>query len=108
MYIKVTPGNEAVGIQKHTLYVISYKLPWVLRPKYTIIRNSPFLLKDQRYFLLSSIIIAQWGELFVCHIPVHFLHVNITVSYDLTSQKLLCGKARNTVDPLKEREEISK
>ena len=24
MYIKVTPGNEVVGIQKHTLYVISY------------------------------------------------------------------------------------
>ena len=63
MYIKVTPGNEVVGIQKHTLYVISYKLPWVLRPKNTIIRNSPFLLRDQRYFLLSSIIIAHWGEL---------------------------------------------
>ena len=108
MYIKVKPGNEAVGIQKHTLYVISYKLPWVLRPKNTIIRNSPFLLKDQRYFLLSSIIIAHWGELFVRHIPVHFLHVSITVSYDLTGQKLLFGKARNTVDPSKEREEISK
>ena len=44
MYIKVTPGNEAVGIQKHTLYVISYKLPWVLRPKNTIIRNSTVFL----------------------------------------------------------------
>ena len=72
--------------------------------KNTIIRNSPFLLKDQWYFLLSGIIVAHWGELFVCLIPVHFLHVSITVSYDLTGQKLLCGKARNTVDPLKERE----
>ena len=61
MYIKVTPGNEAVGIQKHTLYVISYKLPWVLRPKNTIIRNSPFLLRDQRYFLLSSILLLPIG-----------------------------------------------
>ena len=69
-----------------------------------MIRNSPFLLKDQRYFLLSGIIIAHWGEPFVGLITVHFLHVSITVSYHLTGQKLLCGKARNTVDPLKERE----
>ena len=31
--LKVTRGNEVVGIQKHTLCIISYKLPWVLRQK---------------------------------------------------------------------------
>ena len=52
--VKVTRGNEVVGIQKHILYIISYKLHWV-RAKNTIKWNSPFLLKDQRYFLLSRI-----------------------------------------------------
>ena len=33
LILKVTRGNEVVGIQKHILYIISYKLPWVLRQK---------------------------------------------------------------------------
>ena len=42
--LKVTRGNEVVGIQKHILYIISYKLPWVLRQKILVtIWNSPSL-----------------------------------------------------------------
>ena len=38
----VTPGNEVVGIQKHTLFIISYKLPWVLRQKILSLGTLPF------------------------------------------------------------------
>ena len=48
------------------------------------------------------------GKLFVCLVPVHFLHASIIVSYHLSGQKLLCRKARNTFDPFKEKEYISK
>ena len=38
------------------IYIISYMLPWVLRPKNSIIwKSTPFLSKDKRYFLLSRI-----------------------------------------------------
>ena len=66
----------------------------------------PLLLKDRWYFLLSRT--AYWGKLFVWFVPVHFLHASITVSYHLSGQKLLCRKARNTFDPFKEKEYISK
>ena len=66
----------------------------------------PLLLKDWWYFLLSRT--AYWGKLFVWFVPVHFLHASITVSYHLSGQKLLCRKARNTFDPFKEKEYISK
>ena len=48
--VKVTRGNEVVGIQKHIQYIISYKLHWVIvirglgaEAKNTTIWNSPSL-----------------------------------------------------------------
>ena len=60
MYITVKPGNEAVGIQKHTLYVISYKLPWVLEiqlhhtKKAAFIHLSKILGKKDIIFILDQ------------------------------------------------------
>ena len=59
-----------------------------------------------QYFLLSHI--AYWDKLFVPLDPVHFLHAGIIVLYHLSIQKLLGRKARNTLDPLKEKQYISK
>ena len=56
--IKCLGPNNPVLLKLHyyiyIIYIISYKLPRVPRPKNTIIWKSiPFLLEDQRYSLLS-------------------------------------------------------
>ena len=54
--LKVTRGNEVVGLQKHILYIISYKLPWVLRQKILVtIWNSPSL-----FFIGASSLSGVW------------------------------------------------
>ena len=80
------------------IYIISYKL--------AALATLSLKSRDQWYFFLSCI--AYQGKLSVCLVPVHFLHVSIIVSYHLSGQKLLCRKARNTLNPLKEKGKISK
>ena len=82
------------------IYIISYILPWVLKPKkYYHLEISSLSLKGSTVFLAFQHNYCPLGRALCLPYSSAFLqHVNITVSYDLTGQKLLCGKARNTVE----------